>query len=45
MTEASAAQRSNEGIVSLGTRNGMELAILKRAAKSLGKIMAQPGLD
>jgi len=30
MTEASATQRSDEGIISLGTRNGMELAILKR---------------
>ncbi len=42
MTEVSAKQKSDEGIVSLGTRNGMELAILKRAEKSLGKIIAKP---
>jgi hypothetical protein len=42
MTEASATQGSDEGIVSLGTRNGLELEILKRAEKTLGKIMARP---
>ncbi len=41
MSEVSATQRS-EGIVSLGTRNGIELAILKRTEKSLGKIIATP---
>jgi hypothetical protein len=42
MAEVSATQRSDEGIVSLGTRNGIELAILKRTEKSLGKIIAKP---
>ncbi|MCU1317025.1 MAG: dTDP-4-dehydrorhamnose 3,5-epimerase related [Candidatus Acidoferrum typicum] len=42
MAEVSATQRSDEGIVSLGTRNGIELAILKRAEKSMGKIIAKP---
>src|SRR2546429_5508435 len=42
IAEMSATQRSDEGIVSLGTRNGMELAILKRTEKSLGKIIANP---
>src|SRR6266446_4180978 len=42
MAEMSATQRSDEGIISLGTRNGMELAILKRTEKSLGKIIAKP---
>jgi dTDP-4-dehydrorhamnose 3,5-epimerase len=42
IAEMSAKQISNEGIVSLGTRNGMELAILKRTEKSLGKIIAKP---
>jgi hypothetical protein len=37
----SATQRSEEGIVSLGTRNGIEVAILKRNEKSLGKIIAK----
>jgi len=38
----SATQRSNEGIVSLGKRNGIELAILTRTQKSTGKIIAKP---
>jgi dTDP-4-dehydrorhamnose 3,5-epimerase len=42
IAEMSAKQISNEGIVSLGTHNGMELAILKRTEKSLGKIIAKP---
>ena len=42
IAEMSATQRSEEEIVSLGTRNGMELAILKRTEKSLGKIIANP---
>jgi dTDP-4-dehydrorhamnose 3,5-epimerase len=42
IAEMSAKQISDEGIVSLGTRNGMELAILKRTEKSLGKIIAKP---
>src|SRR5437879_348160 len=42
IAELSATQRSEEGIVSLGTRNGIELAILKRTEKSLGKIIAKP---
>jgi dTDP-4-dehydrorhamnose 3,5-epimerase len=42
IAEMSATQRSEEGIVSLGTRNGIELAILKRTEKSLGKIIAKP---
>src|SRR6266403_4195989 len=41
IAEMSATQRSEEGIVSLGTRNGIELAILKRTEKSLGKIIAK----
>ena len=39
--EPSAAQKSTEGIVSLGTRNGIELAILKRTEKTLGKVIAK----
>ena len=42
IAELSATQRNEEGIVSLGTRNGIELAILKRTEKSLGKIIAKP---
>jgi len=42
IAEVSATQRSEEEIVSLGTRNGMELAILKRIEKSTGKIIAKP---
>ena len=42
MAEVSATQRSDEEIVSLGTRNGIELAILKRTEKSTGKIIAKP---
>src|SRR5256885_13161727 len=42
IAEMSARRRSEEGIVSLGTRNGIELAILKRTEKSLGKIIAKP---
>ena len=42
IAKLSATQRSEEGIVSLGTRNGIELAILKRTEKSLGKIIAKP---
>ncbi len=41
MAEVSATQRSDEEIVSLGTRNGIELAILKRTEKSMGKIIAK----
>jgi dTDP-4-dehydrorhamnose 3,5-epimerase len=39
--EPSATQKSAEGIVSLGTRNGIELAILKRTEKTLGKVIAK----
>jgi dTDP-4-dehydrorhamnose 3,5-epimerase len=42
IAELSATQRSEEGIVPLGARNGIELAILKRTEKSLGKIIAKP---
>src|SRR5258706_4967687 len=35
-------QIGDEEIVSLGTRNGMDLAILKRTEKWLGKIIAKP---
>jgi len=42
IAEMSAKQIGDEEIVSLGTRNGMELAILKRTEKSLGKIIAKP---
>jgi|SRR5882762_1707743 len=35
IAEMSATQRSEGEIVSLGTRNGMELAILKRTEKSI----------
>ena len=42
MTEASAAQRGNEGIVSLGTRNGMELAnSCDVGIHSIGALLAQ----
>src|SRR5437773_4668965 len=41
MAEVSATRRSDEEIVSLGTRNGIELAILKRTEKSVGTIIAK----
>ena len=38
--ETSAAQKAE--IVPLGTRNGIEMAILPRSSKTLGKIIARP---
>jgi dTDP-4-dehydrorhamnose 3,5-epimerase len=40
--EVSAAQQTDESTVSLGTRNGIEMAILRRQEKTLGKIIAKP---
>lgn len=40
--KVSASQKSEEGIVPLGTRNGIELTILKRTEKTLGKIITKP---
>ena len=37
-----AAQESQSEIVSLGTRNGIEMAILRRDVKTLGKIISKP---
>ena len=41
-TEVLASQQTRSDIVSLGTRNGIELAILRRSEKTLGKIIARP---
>ena len=41
-TEVLASQQTRPDIVSLGTRNGIELAILRRTEKTLGKIVARP---
>jgi dTDP-4-dehydrorhamnose 3,5-epimerase len=41
-SKVSASQKSEEGIVPLGTRNGIELTILKRTEKTLGKIITKP---
>jgi dTDP-4-dehydrorhamnose 3,5-epimerase len=40
--EASAAKGQEADIVSLGTRNNIEMAILRRSEKTLGKIIAAP---
>ncbi|MGH9743470.1 MAG: dTDP-4-dehydrorhamnose 3,5-epimerase family protein [Candidatus Acidiferrum sp.] len=40
--ELSATQRTNESVVPLGTKNGIEMAILRRSEKTLGKIIAKP---
>ena len=39
--EMSAAPRRNESVVPLGTKNGMEMAILRRTERTLGKIIAK----
>jgi len=41
-TEVLASQQTRSDIVPLGTRNGIELAILRRTEKTLGKIIARP---
>ena len=41
-TEVLASQQTRSDIVSLGTRNGVELAILRRTEKTLGKIISRP---
>jgi dTDP-4-dehydrorhamnose 3,5-epimerase len=40
-TEVSAAEKLNESVVPLGTKNGIEMAILRRHEKTLGKIIAK----
>lgn len=40
--EMSAAPRTNENVIPLGTKNRMEMAILRRTEKTLGKIIAKP---
>src|SRR5260221_5518649 len=40
--EVSAAQQTDQSIVSLGVKNGIEMAILRRSEKTLGKIIAKP---
>src|SRR5258707_1140398 len=40
--EVSQPQTLEADIVSLGTRNGIEMAIARRTAKTLGKIIAKP---
>lgn len=40
--EMSAAPRRDESVVPLGTKNGVEMAILRRAERTLGKIIAKP---
>src|SRR5258706_2766799 len=41
-TEVLTSQQTRSDIVSLGTRNGIELAILRRTEKTLGKIISRP---
>ena len=41
-TEVLASQQTRSDIVSLGTRNGIELAILRRTERTLGKIISRP---
>ncbi len=40
--EVSVTQKLDESVVPLGTKNGIELAILRRAEKTLVKIIAKP---
>lgn len=40
--EVSAAQQTGENIISLGTKNGIDMAILRRSQKTLGKVIAKP---
>lgn len=40
--ELSATKRTNENIVPLGTKNGIEMAILRGTERTLGKIIAKP---
>lgn len=40
-TEVRATRKSTESSVPLGTKNGIEMAILRRTEKTLGKIIAQ----
>ncbi len=41
-TDVVTTQETASEVVSLGTRNGIEMAILRRAEKTLGKIIARP---
>ena len=40
-TEVHAAEKRDESLVPLGTKNGIEMAILRRTEKSLGKIIVK----
>lgn len=40
--EMSAAPRTNENVIPLGTKNRIEMAILRRTERTLGKIIAKP---
>ena len=41
-SEVSLSQEMDESIVPLGTRNGIEMAILRRSERTLGKVIAKP---
>ena len=41
--EVLTTQRTENGIVSLGTKNGIEMGILARTEKTLGEILVKPG--
>jgi dTDP-4-dehydrorhamnose 3,5-epimerase len=40
--EVTTTQKLDESIVPLGTKNGIEMAILRRTEKTIGKIIAKP---
>jgi dTDP-4-dehydrorhamnose 3,5-epimerase len=40
--DVATTQATQSGIISLGTRNGIEMAILRRPEKSLGKVISKP---
>jgi hypothetical protein len=40
--EVSPTQKLDESVVSLGTKNFIAMAILRRSEKTLGKIIAKP---
>jgi len=42
-TEVSAPSLTNSAVVSLGTKNGIEMAILRRSEKTIGAIIVKPG--
>ncbi len=40
--DVATTQATQSGIISLGTRNGIEMAILRRQEKTLGKVISKP---